>query len=40
LVGEIGRLLLELTGTVVINRLEQIPELRARGLVGWAENAN
>lgn len=40
LVGEIGRLLLELTGTVVINRLEQIPELRARGLVGWAKGAN
>jgi hypothetical protein len=40
LVGEIGRLLVELTGTVVINRLEQIPALRARGLVGWAGEAN
>jgi hypothetical protein len=33
LVAEIGRLLLELTGTVVVRRLEQIPELRAFGLV-------
>jgi hypothetical protein len=33
LVAEIGRLLMELTGTVVICRLEQIPELRACGLV-------
>jgi len=40
LVAEIGRLLLELTGTVVIRRLEQIPELRARGLVWRAEEAN
>jgi hypothetical protein len=39
LVAEIGRLLLELTGTVVIRRLEQIPELRARGLV-WRREAN
>ena len=40
LVGEIGRLLVELTGTVVINRLEQIPELRARELVGCEKEAN
>jgi hypothetical protein len=40
LVAEIGRLLVELTGTVVIRRLEQIPELRARGLVWRAEEAN
>jgi len=40
LVAEIGRLLVELTGTVVIRRLEQIPELRARGLVWRAGEAN
>ena len=40
LVAEIGRLLVELTGTVFIGRLEQIPELRARGLVWRAEEAN
>jgi hypothetical protein len=40
LVAELGRLLVELTGTVVIRRLEQIPELRARGLVWRAEEAN
>jgi hypothetical protein len=40
LVAEIGRLLVELTGTVVIRRLEQIPELCARGLVWRAEEAN
>lgn len=40
LVMEIGRLLAELTGTVVIRRLEQIPELRARGLVWRTEEAN
>ena len=40
LVTEIGRLLVELTGTVFIGRLEQIPELRARGLVWRAEEAN
>jgi len=39
LVAEIGRLLVELTGTVVIHRLEQIPELRGRGLV-WRREAN
>ena len=33
LVRELGRLLMELTGTVVVRRLEQIPELRAHGLV-------
>ena len=33
LVAEMGRLLADLTGSVVINRLEQVPELRARGLV-------
>jgi hypothetical protein len=40
LIAEIGRLLVELTGIVVIGRLEQIPELRARGLVWRAEEAN
>ena len=34
LVRELGRLLMELTGTVVLRRLEEIPELRARGIVG------
>jgi hypothetical protein len=33
LVVEMGRLLVELTGSVVITRLEQVPELRDRGLV-------
>jgi len=40
LIAEIGRLLVELTGTVLIGRLEQIPALRARGLVWRAEEAN
>jgi hypothetical protein len=40
LVAEIGRLLVELTGTVVIRRLEEIPELRARGLVWRPEETN
>jgi hypothetical protein len=40
LVAEIGRLLVELTGTVVVGRLEQIPELRAQGLPWRAEEAN
>jgi hypothetical protein len=40
LVAEIGRLLVELTGTVVIRRLEEIPELRASGLVWQTEEAN
>jgi hypothetical protein len=38
LVTEIGRLLVELTGTVVIQRLEQIPALHASGLV-WRTGA-
>jgi hypothetical protein len=33
LVAEIGRILVELTGTVVIRRLEEIPELCAHQLV-------
>ncbi|MGZ4316014.1 MAG: hypothetical protein ACXVRS_09280 [Gaiellaceae bacterium] len=37
---EIGRLLRELTGIVVIRRLEQIPELQAAGLVWQTESAN
>ena len=37
---EIGRLLAELTGMVVIRRLEQIPELGAAGLVWQPEKAN
>ena len=32
LVLEIGRLLVELTGSIVIHRLEEIPELTASGL--------
>ena len=40
LVAEIGRLLVELTGTVFIGRLEQIPELRGCGLLWRAEEAN
>jgi hypothetical protein len=40
LVAEIGRLLVELTGTVFISRLEQIPELLARGLIWRPEGAN
>lgn len=40
LVAEIGRLLVEFTGTVVVRRLEQIPELRARGLIWRPEEAN
>jgi hypothetical protein len=40
LVAELGKLLLELTGNVVIRRLEQIPELRASGLVWRAEGTN
>ena len=40
LIAEIGRLLVELTGTVFIGRLEQIPALRARGLLWRAEEAN
>jgi hypothetical protein len=40
LVREMGRLLVELTGTVVVHRLEQIPELHGRGLVWRTEGAN
>jgi hypothetical protein len=40
LVAQIGRLLVELTGTVVVRRLEQIPLLRTRGLVWRAEESN
>ena len=40
LVGEIGRLLMELTGTVFIGRLEQIPALRACGLQWWVKETN
>ncbi len=40
LVGEIGRLLVELTGGVVIHRLEEIPELRACELVWLRKEPN
>ena len=40
LIAGIGRLLVELTGSVFIGRLEQIPELRARGLVWRAKETN
>jgi hypothetical protein len=40
LVAEIGRLLAELTGTVVIQRLEEILELQAGGLVWRPKDAN
>jgi len=40
LVAEIGRLLVELTGTVFVGRLEQIPQLRAQGLLWREEEAN
>jgi len=40
LVAEIRRLLIELTGTVVIRHLEKIPELRACGLPRRTEEAN
>ena len=36
LIREIGRLLMELTGTVVIRRLEELSVLRSHGLV-WRE---
>lgn len=39
LVAEMGRLLVELTGTVVIGRLEKIPSLRGCGFV-WRAEAN
>jgi hypothetical protein len=38
--AEIGRLLVELTGTVVIRLLEQIPELRAAGIHWRPEERN
>jgi len=40
LVAEIGRLLVELTGTVVVRLLEELPELRACRLVWREEEAN
>ena len=40
LVTEIGRLLVDLTGTVVICKLEQLPELRSCGLIWRAEATN
>jgi hypothetical protein len=40
LVAETGRVLVELTGTIFVGRLEQIPELRARGLRWRTEEAN
>ena len=40
LTRELWALLVELTGTVVIGRFEQIPELRARGLLWRPEGAN
>jgi hypothetical protein len=40
LVAEIGVLLRELTGTVVIGRMEQIPELRSCGLSWRGKVAN
>ena len=39
LVREIARLLMELTGTVLISRLEEIPALQAHGLVWRVEEA-
>jgi hypothetical protein len=38
LAAEMGRLLVEMTGNVVVQRLEEDPELRALGLV-WREEA-
>jgi hypothetical protein len=40
LFAELARLLVELTGTLVIRRLEQIPQLRAHGLVWRGLEAN
>lgn len=40
LAAEIGRLLVELTGTVVVCRLEQIPELRDGAFVWREKEAN
>jgi hypothetical protein len=39
-VTQIGLLLVDLTGTVVVSRLEQIPALREAGLLWRAEEAN
>lgn len=38
LAREIGRLLVELTGTVIVRLLEEVPALRARGLVWRMED--
>jgi len=38
LVAEVGRILVELTGIVVITRLDNVPELRNRGLVWRTED--
>ena len=40
LAGELGRLLVELTGTVVVRRLEQLPEVRTHGLVFRAKEVS
>ena len=40
LIAEMGRLLIELTGTIVICKLEAIPELRSCGLVWRTEVTN
>jgi hypothetical protein len=40
LVAEMGQLLVELTGTVVIGRLERLPELRTCGFAWRAGGAN
>jgi hypothetical protein len=40
LIAETGRVLMELTGTVFVGQLEQIPQLRARGLLWRPEGAN
>jgi hypothetical protein len=40
LIAQIGRLLVDLTGSVFIGRLEQLPELRACGLVWRAKETN
>lgn len=39
LAREIGSLLVELTGTIVVRQLEEIPALRGRGLVWRVEEA-
>src|SRR5690242_189804 len=40
LFSEIGRLLVELTGTVVIDRLDEIPDLRGSGIAWRSGEAN